>query len=378
MSSEQASAAGERLRPRVVMVSANAYPVMGGVETHVFEVAPRVVAAGFEVTILTTDRSGNLPRRDTINGVPCVRVGAWPSARDWYFAPGILRDVMRGDWDLVHCQGWHTFVPALAMIGAILSRKKFVLTFHSGGHGSAMRTRMRGPQRAFLRPFLARARKLIAVSEFEAAFFSRELGLPAARFATIQNGAAMEWPAEGDTSNDAAPLILSVGRLERYKGHHLLIEALPRILERCPAARLRIVGAGPYEDELRRMAAASPVSDRIVIGSIDPSARGEMARVICGASIVCLLSEYEANPVAVMEALALRRRVLVADTSGLSELARAGLARSIPLPTTTDHVAAAILDQLSTDPPVQMNLPTWDDSAASLVGVYREVLRQAD
>ncbi len=373
MSSEQTSAA-RAARPRVVMVSANAYPVMGGVETHVYEVAPRVVAAGFDVTILTSDRSGELPRRDTINGVPCVRVGAWPSGRDWYFAPGILREVLRGDWDLVHCQGWHTFVPALAMIGAISSRTPFMLTFHSGGHGSAVRTKMRGPQRAFLRPFLARARRLVAVSRFEAAFFARELHLPATRFATIQNGAAMAWPAEGDTSDDSAPLILSVGRLERYKGHHLLIESLPRILETSPGARLRIVGAGPYEDELRRMAAASVVRDRIEIGSIDPSARGEMARVIAGASIVCLLSEYEANPVAVMEALALRRRVLVADTSGLSELAHAGLARSIPLPTTTDQVASAILDQLATPPPTDMSLPTWDDSAASLIEVYRDVL----
>jgi glycosyltransferase involved in cell wall biosynthesis len=356
------------------MVSANAYPVMGGVETHVYEVAPRVAEAGFDVTILTSDRSGSLPQRDTINGVPAVRVGAWPAGRDWHLSPGILRDVVRGNWDLVHCQGWHTFVPALAMIGSIAARRPFVVTFHSGGHGSQVRNRMRGPQRALLRPFLARARKLVAVSEFEAAFFARELRLPASRFATIQNGATMEWPADGDTSDDSAPLILSVGRLERYKGHHTLIEALPRILESCPGARLRIVGAGPYEAELRRLAAGSPVSVKIEIGSIDPSARGEMARTIAGASIVCLLSEYEANPVAVMEALSLRRRVLVADTSGLSELARAGLARAIPITATADEVAAAILQQLGTNPPAEMSLPTWDDSASRLVEVYRAAL----
>ena len=42
------------------------------------------------------------------------------------------------------------------------------------------------------------------------------------------------------------------------------------------------------------------------------------------------MSDYEANPVAVMEALALGRKVVVADTSGLSELASEGLATAVP------------------------------------------------
>ncbi|HYI21490.1 MAG TPA: glycosyltransferase family 4 protein [Candidatus Limnocylindrales bacterium] len=378
MSSKGRFSAGRK--PRVVMVSANAYPVMGGVETHVNEVAPRVAAAGFDVTILTTDRSGELPRRDvlggvsTLRGVPAKRVGAWPARRDWYFAPGILRDVALGDWDLVHCQGYHTFVPALAMLGAITTKKPFLLTFHSGGHGSQLRTRLRGPQRGVLRPLLARARKLVAVSQFEARFFARELRLPPSRFVTIQNGAAMAWPDAGDTSDDESPLILSVGRLERYKGHHRLIEALPAILRVRPMARLRIVGAGPYDAELRRLAASSPVSDRIEVGSIDPSNRSGMAAVLASASLVCLLSEYEANPVAVMEALALRRRVLVADTSGLSELATSGLARAIPIDSNTASVATAVVEQLATPAPQEFDLPTWDESAASLVDVYREIL----
>jgi glycosyltransferase involved in cell wall biosynthesis len=356
------------------MVSANAYPVMGGVETHVYEVAPRVARAGFEVTILTTDRTGRLARREQLNGVPGVRVRAWPASRDWYLAPGIYLAVTGGSWDLVHCQGYHTFVPPLAMLAALRARTPYVLTFHSGGHGSPLRNRLRGPQRSVLRPLLARARRLIAVSNFEADFFARQLRLPGARFVTIPNGATMAWPAGGSTADDGAPLILSIGRLERYKGHHRLIEALPIVLRSLPRARLRIVGAGPYEAELRRLAQASPAAERIEIGSIDPADRAAMAATIASASLVALLSEYEANPVAVMEALALRRRVLVADTSGLSELAARGLARAIPLASTADQVAAAIVAQIGAPPPAELELPTWDACAARLVDVYRQVL----
>ncbi len=356
------------------MVSANAYPVMGGVETHVWEVAPRVARAGFDVTILTTDRTGRLARHERLNGVPATRMTAWPAGRDWYLAPGILRAVAHGHFDLVHCQGYHTFVPPVAMLAALSAAVPYVLTFHSGGHGSQLRNRLRGPQRAAMRPLLARAQHLIAVSEYEADFFSHELHLPATRFTTIYNGAAMDWPAAGSTANDDRPLILSVGRLERFKGHHRLIAALPEVLRSCPEARLRIVGAGPYEDELRRLAAASPAADRIEIGGIDPAARGEMATTLASASVVALLSEYEANPIAVMEALSLRRRVLVADTTGLSELARKGLAHAIPIDSTDEQIATAILALLATAPPVTVELPTWDACAASLVEVYREVL----
>jgi glycosyltransferase involved in cell wall biosynthesis len=195
---------------------------------------------------------------------------------------------------------------------------------------------------------------------------------------TIPNGASFPEQPDRVVIDESRPLILSVGRLERYKGHHRLIEALPAVVERVPGARLRIIGAGDYEPELRRMAAESQVADRIEIGRIDPVDRKGMATAMAGASLVCLLSEYEAHPVAVTEALGLGRRVLVADTSGLSEIARRGLARAIPIDASTADVARAIVEQLDTPQPAEVRLPTWDECAAGLVDVYREVLEAAE
>jgi glycosyltransferase involved in cell wall biosynthesis len=356
------------------MVSANAYPVMGGVETHVHEVAPRVAREGFDVTVLTTDRSNALPERETVNGVPIVRVRARPSERDWYLAPGILRGVAHGHWDLVHCQGYHTAVPPAAMLGAIRSRTPFVLTFHSGGHPSATRTRLRGAQLEVMRPMLARASRLIAVSRFEAEFFPRALRLPESMFVTIPNGAEMTPPDPDVREDDSNPLILSVGRLEKYKGHHRMIEAMPLIARAVPTARLRIAGAGQFEGELRRLAALSPVADRIEIRGVDPHERKQMSNLLASASLVTLFSEYEANPVAVMEALALHRRVLVAETSGLTELARDGFARGLPIGASTEQIARAVIEQLAEPAPNKYSLPTWDACAAQLVDVYREAL----
>ena len=59
------------------------------------------------------------------------------------------------------------------------------------------------------------------------------------------------------------PVCVCVSRLVPRKGQDRLIEAWPRVVARVPSARLLIVGPGPYERRLRRMAAASPAAGRI-------------------------------------------------------------------------------------------------------------------
>jgi phosphatidylinositol alpha-1,6-mannosyltransferase len=61
----------------------------------------------------------------------------------------------------------------------------------------------------------------------------------------------------------SAPVCVCVSRLVPRKGQDRLIEAWPRVVARVPEARLLLVGGGPYERRLRRLAAASPVAERI-------------------------------------------------------------------------------------------------------------------
>lgn len=364
-------------RLRVLMATARYFPDTGGVETHVYEVARRLVRRGLDVTVLVTDLSGRRPREEEVEGVQIQRVRAWPARRDYYFAPGLARIIAQGQWDLVHCQGIHTLVAPLAMLAAWRARRPYVVTFHTGGHSSRLRQALRGLQWALLRPLLAGAERLIGVSAFEAELFRQGLRLPRAQFAVIPNGASLADRAPAAAREADQTLIVSVGRLEQYKGHHRVLAALPRLQGRCPDVRLRIVGSGPYEGALRRMAHDLGVADRVEIGAVPPGDRQGMAAVLSQAALVTLLSDYEAHPVAVMEALALRRPVLVADTSGLRELAQRGLVRAVPLASTTEQIASAVLDQLGQpSAPEVAQLPTWDDCAAQLLALYQTAVRR--
>ncbi|MDX6373403.1 MAG: alpha,3-mannosyltransferase, partial [Nocardioidaceae bacterium] len=46
------------------MIATRAQPEIGGIESHVAEVAGRIAARGYDLELLTTDRSGRLPRRE--------------------------------------------------------------------------------------------------------------------------------------------------------------------------------------------------------------------------------------------------------------------------------------------------------------------------
>lgn len=360
---------------RVLMVAARAYPYVGGVETNVYQVSRRLARAGANVTVLSTDPSRKLPVEEVVEGVRLWRVPAWPARLDYYIAPGIYHAMQRERWDIVHCQGYHTFVPPIAMLAALRAGMPYVLTFHGGGHSSWLRNAIRKPQRLLMRPLLARAEKLIAIASFEIEFYGRELKLPPARFVLIPNGSDLPVVDDLESSSKLdGTLIVSPGRLERYKGHHRVIAALPHILARRPDVRLRVAGAGPYEQQLRRLARRLGISDRVEIRAVPPEDRQAMATLLKRAAVVTLLSDYETHPIAALEAIALKRPVLLLNTSGMRELGERGLARTIAPTSTAEQVAAAILEQLDHPYiPPQLQLPTWDDCTASLLDLYRSV-----
>lgn len=358
---------------RVLLVTPRFQPFTGGVETHVREIARRLRERGVEPTVLTTDPSGTLPPVEDMTSFTVLRVRAYPKHADYYWSPEIYRQIARGGWDVVHCQGIHTFVPVHAMLAAARHRIPFIVTFHTGGHPSPIRSRLRMLQWRLLTPLLRRAARLIAVSDFERQLFGRLPGL-ASRLTVIPNGADLGLPAVTDVAVDH-DLIVSVGRLEKYKGHHRAIEALPTLMERRPNVHLRIVGSGQYESALRREAVRWNVADRVEIGPIDSADRQALAGLLASAGVVVLLSDYEAHAIAALEALGVGRPVIAVDATGLHDLVAAGLVRGVSARAGSAEIAEAIDAEIDRATQLPERLPTWDQAADSLATVYREAAR---
>lgn len=357
------------------MVTPNYPPHRGGVESHTYEVARRLAATDeFAISVLTTDRTNQLPRRERAAGVDIERVGAWPRGGDLYWSAEVYRRVLAADVDLIHCQGYHTFVPVLAMLAARRAHRPMVLTFHSGGHSSRLRHAIRPVQLRLLRPLIAAACRLIAVSEFEAALFRRYLRIAPERIVVIPNGVDLPH-ASGDTTPERDPgLIVSVGRLERYKGHERLVRALPLVRTDVPEARLLILGEGPEVERLQAAARQAGVAESVSITSIP---RVEMWDTLRRAAVVALLSEYESQGLGAYEALELGGRVVVNDAGALAELARHDQVVAVPRDSDDRTVADALVGQLRAGPVLDEDrpiLPSWDECARSLADVYRTAI----
>jgi glycosyltransferase involved in cell wall biosynthesis len=350
-------------------------PFSGGVEIIVAELSKRLAAQGHRVAVLTADPSGELAPRESWNGVEIIRVRAYPERADWCFAPGIGAHVRDGGWDVVHVQSYHTFVAPFVMEAARRAGIPYVVTFHGGGHSSRLRNSVRGLQFQALRPLLARAATLIATAPFEIELYSKRLRLPRDRFRLIPNGGDLaKLPAVSAELPPGPPLIASIGRLERYKGHQHVIAALPAILDERPDAHLWVAGAGPYQAELQALADRVGVAGSTEIRAVPPEERSRMATELSRVRVAVLASDFETHPLAMLEAAALGCRLVVADSPGLRDLGDAGLARVVEHAKDPAELARAVLDEIDA-PRVSrtIDLSSWDDCTAAHSELYREV-----
>lgn len=361
------------------MVTARCLPYMGGIETHVDEVARRIAGRGVALTVLSTDVAGGLPSTEHRDGYLLRRFPAYPRSKDYYLSPNLLGTLARLPVDVVHVQGAHTGVPPLALSVAHARRLPAVCTFHTGGYSSETRNALRETQWRVEAPLLRRCARLVAVCSFERDAFARRLGIAPERIEVIRNGCEPLPVGDPPPVAAGAPLLCSIGRLERYKGHHRVIEAMPHVLDAAPGARLVVAGAGPYEAELRGLIERLGLDEAVTIERFGTDRRGELGALVARSDAVALLSEYEAHPVALMEALAAGVDVVAAATSGMTELGRAGLVDLVEADASDEAVAATLLRaaesrRWSAGPPA---LPTWDDCADRLAALYEEIARTA-
>ena len=344
----------------------------GGVERHVMEVSRRLVAGGTEVEVLCTEPGGPRLQEVERDGVPIKILRSRPAKRDWCIAPRLWGEIKRARPDLIHVQSYHTAVAPLAMLRALTLRVPYVVTFHGGGHSSGLRNRLRRAQRLLMRPLLSRAARLVAVARFEVEEYGEELQLPAEKFALIPNGTELAFADAGPPQRNGHPTFATVGRLERYKGHHRVLAALPEVLRLQPEAKLLIVGSGPYEKDLRRQAAELGLGQAVEFTSIPGDRPEQMAELLRRVSLVVLLSEFETHPLVALEAAAAGCRLLVADTGGLAELAAEGFARALPLEQGPRQVGEAVVEELALPPQDKRPpLSSWDECAGELLALYR-------
>jgi glycosyltransferase involved in cell wall biosynthesis len=114
--------------------------------------------------------------------------------------------------------------------------------------------------------------------------------------------------------------VVFVGQLSEHKGPSVLLAAFTQIADRHLGARLRLVGDGPLRGALRAAADASGLGARVHLdGAVAPA---EVADALGAAALVVVPSlgvEGGGPTLAVIEAMAAGRAVVVSDRPGVTE-----------------------------------------------------------
>lgn len=309
---------------RVAIVADWCAPRLGGIETHIIDLAANLRSVGLEATILTS-----FPGPAEIGGVRIDRVatpllpGVALAFSPWLV--GALRQrLSAGGFDLVHVHA-SQFAPfcLAATLAADRLGLPVVVTFHSLMHvlapGMARAARWSGLPRHGVA--LTGVSSLVA-RQMASAMPGREVGV-------LANGydAGFWMPAaEARPSSDGPVRLVSGMRLARRKRPFALLEVLARALEIAGAAgdgvTLTIAGAGPLRQALERRAGRLGIGSRVVFaGWLDRPGLRDLYR---RSDLFLMPSVKESFCIAALEARATGLPVIGMACTGMTDFIRDG------------------------------------------------------
>jgi glycosyltransferase involved in cell wall biosynthesis len=210
-------------------------------------------------------------------------------------------------------------------------------------HSSRVRS---DADKALMRRLTPQMDRLIAVSKAIVAKIEAE-GRTGAPVELIYNGVDLDRYSQTEACctlpeeygfPEGTPLVGVVARLEPEKGHATLLEAWPTVLARVPTAKLLIVGEGSQRELLETQAESLDLlgercsGDRCVgTRGARPAAkvlftglRDDVPNVTAALDVAVLPSYREAQGLAILEAMALRRPVVATAVGGVPEMIENG------------------------------------------------------
>ena len=130
-----------------------------------------------------------------------------------------------------------------------------------------------------------------------------------------------------------------VARFDPVKRHEVLLRALSRIAPRHPRVRLLLVGGGPEEHRIKRLAVALPIPPGSIVF---PGALGWRTNPYAAMDIYVTASAKEGLPLAPLEAMASRLPVIASDVPGHREVVAHGETGLLVAPEDDKALAEAI------------------------------------
>lgn len=307
--------------------------VEGGAEKRLLTFARKIDRSRFRLSVVSMSPRGALLARLEAQGVQTCALNI-ESGRDYrHGLPRLLRwmrkfrpDVVNGD--IRHAAFLGAASGRILRVPAVLATRTY--TTRMGNH-------------AFLDKITPRwVHHNIAVSQSAARVLVQDNGAPADRVEVIENGVDTERfvPA---SRRPESPVIVSVGNQHPIKGHRVLIEAMPAILETIPAAHLRLVGRPSTDGALEARVRALGIETSVTFAGPSQDVVAELQ----AASAFCLPSLNEGMSNALLEAMSTGAPIVATKVGGNAELIRDGQDGRLVPASSPEALASALVHMLN-------------------------------
>lgn len=348
---------------RVLVVSTDYPPLLGGIATLSSQVVRELAAQGWQVEVVCGSPGG----QDPVTGDPCDRtaphhpVGETLGLREVRLCRTLRRLIPAFDPDLIWSSTWF---PGHAMVTLCPEQRRGRAACFSAYASEILPNTSDVKQRvkAMLGPLRTRtirdADRIFAISSY-----TREqvigLGGTPDRIDVVPGGVSQEWFRFRRTQWDPHRIV-TVARLDEHKGHDVVLRALPRLVRRWPDLTYDIIGPGPQE-RLRAIVTELDLARNVVFHG---SVRFEdlLARTARAAAFVMPSREIPGRPdliegfgLVYLEASALGVPCVAGRSGGVPDAVPDGETGFLVEPTSSAEVEHA-LEKLLGDPALAARL----------------------
>lgn len=225
--------------------------------------------------------------------------------------------------DVIHCQGWGTYLEGLLCAGLFLGRIKFVFAFH----GKTIADLGVLPRRRIWmqRSGAVLGNAIITPSEEMRLDYARTMGIDPKRIDVIHNGVDIDQFCPGTNASavrqefgigEQETIMGCVARFDPVKNFPGLINAFAAAKTKGIAARLLLVGDGPQMEELRALVDDLGLKRDVIF----PGRRTDVPQCLQAMDIYIQPSFYEGFSMTILEAMSSGLPVIAFDVGGTHEM----------------------------------------------------------
>ena len=259
----------------------------GGIMFLCLDLAREFSKTKNEVTIFTTDLdfannaktfNKKLPRLEKVNNFTINRTHVWLSISLFFINPGLYRQMMKGDFDIIHTIGIRSFQSFMAAL--ISKRKRIPLVISDQGgltkhpdfkRGGIVKKILYLLQKPMIQFIINQSTKISVANEYEKEIFS-QFGA-GSKIKIIQNGINLEeldWKEINfkQKHNIKNHFILFLGRFSKVKGIDTLLLALNLIKDKEEMINTKLVIMGVdfgFESEMMKMISKLDLINNVIV-----------------------------------------------------------------------------------------------------------------